>query len=161
MSEYKLCFTRTSSPATELCSNTESQWGWKEAFCRAEVRRDGGDGNQRAGGRQSPWEQGVAGTNHNSKLICPPTCQGHPDWQAQVLPGMVPSVSSGARFISNKVSQDNYRTSHSLSYKATYMQFWVFCLFAFSYPYPSTRLHKRHKLKVKYIRHCCILHWRC
>lgn len=158
MSEYKLRFPWTSSPVTELCSNTESQWGWKETFCRAEVRRDGGDGNQ---------------SRRKAESMRTRCCRNKPELQTHLpthLPRAsrlastskcswewCPSASSEARFISNKVSQDDYRISHSLSYKATYMQFWVFCLFAFSYPYPSTHLHKRHKLKVKYIRHCCIL----
>lgn len=77
---------------------------------------------------------------------CLPTpCQGLLDWQAQCPQEQSLSTSSEARFIFNRVSQNDYRISHSLSHKATYTQFcflFVFCCFSFSYPYHPTHLYK-------------------
>lgn len=95
----------------------------------------------------------------------PTPCQGLLDWQAQCPQEQSLSTSSEARFIFNRVSQNDYRISHSLSHKATYTQFcFLFVCFLLLFiflsvsPYPPIQIHK---LKVKYIRHCCILHWRC
>lgn len=66
------------------------------------------------------------------------------------------SISFEARFIINRVSRVDYRIPILCLTKP------LKCVSAFSYTHPPTHPPKhRHKLKVKYIRHCCILHWRC
>lgn len=115
----------------------------------------GGDSNWRAGRGHAQGTQRGQVNVADAKCDHPPT-EG---WLMQActrehsLESCL-SISFEARFIINRVSQKGYRISHSLSHKTTEMQITCFRLFLYTPTHPPTH---RHKLKVKYIRHCCIV----
>lgn len=144
MYEHKLCFTWRSPHVTGLCSNMESsQWGWKETHGRGRGERGTvvmETGEQEEG--TVSLDKAFVGSNQGCKLKCE-----HPPAKGFLRTGsckrsldLCLSISFEARFVINRVCQQDYRISHSLSHKN---HLHANNFFAFSCTHPSTHLHRR------------------
>lgn len=146
MSEYKLLSLGHLHPQHSSAQTLRVSRAGRRHFVGQRWEGDGGDGNQRAGGRLSPCEQGVAGTKQNFKLICPPTCQGLPDWQAQVPTGTKPVNlfwSQGYIQWGKPRRLQNFPLIVSQSHLHAILVLFVFCCFSFSYPYPPIPIYTK------------------
>lgn len=143
MSEHKLRFTWKSPHVTGLCSMVESsQWGWKET--RGQGTGERGTVVMKTG-QQEEGTVTVDKASVESNQCCKVKCE-HPPTEGSPWIGTCKrslelhlSISFEARFVINRVCQQDYRISHSLPYKTTYMRV---TFFAFSCTHPSTHLHR-------------------
>lgn len=118
---------------TGLCSNVESsQWGWKETHVRGRGER--GTVVMKTGEQEEgtvSLDKASVGSNQRCKLKCEHApAKGFPrTGTCKRSLELCLSVSFEARFVINRICQQDYRISHSLSHKTTYMQITFFCLF--------------------------------
>lgn len=117
----------------------------------------GGDENRTAGGGHTvSVDKASVGSNQCCKLKCEhPPAKGSPRiGKHKCSLELCLSISFEARFVINRVCQQDYRISHSLPHKTTYMRVTFFCLFLYTPIHPPTQTRP----KVKCVRHCCVLH---